>query len=105
MTVEIRPITPETFAEFMLAEGAAFGARPTEAAIEQRRAIFELDHALAAFEDGRIVGTAGAYSCVLPHVGGACMPVRGVTCLSVLPTHRRRCILTALIRRQLDDNG
>src|SRR5579884_3985464 len=103
MTVEIRPITPETFAEFMLAEGAAFGARPTEAEIEQRRAIFELDHALAAFDDGRIVGTAGAYSFVLTLPGGVLLPVRGVTWVSVLPTHRRRGILTALMRRQLDD--
>ena len=36
-------------------------------------------------------------------VPGATVPTAGVTVVGVLPTHRRRGILTAMMRRQLDD--
>jgi predicted acetyltransferase len=35
--------------------------------------------------------------------GGALLDVPGVTCVSVQPTHRRRGLLTAMMRRQIDD--
>jgi predicted acetyltransferase len=103
MSFEIRPIIPDEFNEYMIAEGAAFGSRPTDAELEQRRAAFELERSLAAVEDGRIVGTAGAYAMELTLPGGVQRAVPGVSWVSVLPTHRRRGILTALMRRQLED--
>jgi predicted acetyltransferase len=103
MSLEIRPITPDEFGEYMIAEGAAFGGRPTDAELEQRRAAFEHERSLAAFEDRRIVGTAGAYAMELTLPGGVQLAVPGVSWVSVLPTHRRRGILTALKRQQLED--
>ncbi len=105
MAIDIRPITADEFMEFMRAEGAAFGQRPADAELEQRReyGLLEPVNSLAAFEDGKIVGTAGALPFELTLPGGALLPVRGVSWVSVLPTHRRRGILTALMRRQLDD--
>jgi predicted acetyltransferase len=56
----------------------------------------------AAFEDGRIVGGAGAFTFRLSVPGGS-VPAAGVTVVGVLPSHRRRGILTAMMRAQLDD--
>jgi predicted acetyltransferase len=65
---------------------------------------FELDRTLAAVDDGgAIVGGAGAFSLRLTVPGGATLPTAGVTIVGVLPTHRRRGILSAMMRAQLDD--
>jgi len=55
----------------------------------------------AAWENGRLVGGAGALPFTLT-IPGARIPAAGVTAVAVLPTHRRRGILTALMRAQLD---
>jgi predicted acetyltransferase len=102
MTLEIRAITADELTQFIRAEGAAFGGQPDEREIETRRSYIELDRCIAAIEDGRIVGTAGAYSFELTLPGGRVQPVSGVSWVSVLPTYRRRGILRALMRHQLD---
>lgn len=57
----------------------------------------------AAWVDGRVVGGAGAYGVPLCLPGGGRVPSAAVTVVGVLPTHRRRGVLTALMRAQLDD--
>ena len=54
----------------------------------------------AAWENGQVVGGAGALPFTLT-VPGARISAAGVTAVAVLPTHRRRGILTALMRAQL----
>ncbi|MCS7479437.1 GNAT family N-acetyltransferase [Umezawaea endophytica] len=63
----------------------------------------EVDRGLLAVDDGRPVGTAGAYSFELTLPGVAVVPVAGVTHVGVLPSHRRRGVLTAMMRHQLAD--
>src|SRR5205807_9085781 len=58
---------------------------------------------LAAFEEGRIVATAGDWDMTLTVPGNSEVHAPGVTAVAVLPTHRRQGLLTALMRRQLDD--
>ncbi|MFE1593111.1 GNAT family N-acetyltransferase [Nocardia sp. NPDC058705] len=58
---------------------------------------------LGARIDGQLVGTADAYTNWLVVPGGARVPHAAVTHVGVLPTHTRRGVLTALLRRQLDD--
>ncbi len=58
---------------------------------------------LAAFDGERIVGGADSYATSLTVPGGARLPHAAVTHIGVLPTHRRRGVLTSLIRRQFDD--
>jgi predicted acetyltransferase len=53
-------------------------------------------------EDGQIVGSAGAYPLALTVPGAAGVPTAGIVGVGVLPTHRRRGILRALMRAQLD---
>jgi predicted acetyltransferase len=99
----IRPIAEAEFDEFSLADQHAFHEGPPSA---HRRARvlreFEFDRSLAAFDGAQPVATAGAYSFTLS-VPGALVPAAGVTWVSVLPTHRRRGILSGLMRRQLTD--
>src|SRR5207247_258443 len=55
----------------------------------------------AAWERGRAVGGAGAFPFELTVPGGR-VPAAGVSVVGVLPTHRRRGILKAMMRAQLD---
>ncbi len=92
----------DRFVETML---AAFGMLPDPPAPGTNPwwSAFEMDRCLVAEADGRMVGTAGAYSFELTLPGGAGVPVAGVTAVGVLPSHRRAGVLTAMMRRLLDD--
>ncbi len=61
---------------------------------------FERMH--AAYEGGAVVGGAGAYPFELTVPGGP-VPCAGVTVVGVLPTHRRRGVLRAMMETQLAD--
>ena len=57
---------------------------------------------LPVLDGDAVVGTAGSFSFSMT-VPGAALPVAGVTWVGVAPTRRRRGVLGALMRRQLDD--
>lgn len=76
--------------------------RPDEAWAERWLHNFELERMHAAFDGDAIVGGAGAFSFRLTVPGGG-LPAAGVTIVGVLPTHRRRGCLRAMMRAQLDD--
>ncbi|GHG93133.1 GNAT family N-acetyltransferase [Streptomyces lanatus] len=82
----------------------AFGGVPETA--EERElwdTLTELDRSLGAWDGDTCVGTAGVFSFRLTVPGGAAVPAAGVTMVSVAATHRRRGVLTSMMRRQLDD--
>ena len=80
-----------------------FGASlPTDEELAAARETTEFDRTLAFFDGPEIVATAGIFSYQMTVPGGA-LPCAGVTRVSVLTTHRRRGLLTAMMRRQLDD--
>jgi predicted acetyltransferase len=99
----LRPITPDEFDAYDAVAAQAFNetARPA-AAIEQELMIFEFDRSLAAFDGDAIAGTAAAYSFQLTVPGGIA-DAAGVSFVGVLPSHRRRGILSAMMRHQLGD--
>jgi len=101
--IEIRPIVPDEFAAYCYVPATAFAENLTPAEIERWAIGYELDRSLAAFDGDRIVGTAGADSLELTLPGGATIPVGGLTAVAVLPTHRRRGILRALMERHFQD--
>ncbi|WP_406169145.1 GNAT family N-acetyltransferase [Streptomyces sp. NBC_00996] len=82
----------------------AFGGVP-EASEERElyNALTEYDRSLGVWDGDQCVGTAGAFSFRVTVPGGASVPAAGITMVSVAATHRRRGVLTALMRRQLDD--
>jgi predicted acetyltransferase len=100
--MDIRPASADEAEPFLRTTEAAFhgGFHPDDLATFG--SLFEPERSLTAFDDGQIVGTAGIYTRELT-LPGAVMSVAAVTLVGVLPTHRRRGVLTALMRRQLDD--
>jgi predicted acetyltransferase len=104
MPWDVRPTRDlDEFRRAVGAIGHYFGGWPADDEAAQRFAAnlpFERMH--AAFEDDRIVGGAGAFPFELSVPGGT-VRCAGVTVVGVLPTHRRRGILTAMMRAQLDD--
>lgn len=80
-----------------------FGNEPDEEGAEHFARNIELARMHAAWDGEAIVGGAGAFSFGLTVPGGAEVPTAGVTVVGVAPTHRRRGVLTAMMRAQLDD--
>jgi predicted acetyltransferase len=64
--------------------------------------IFEPERSLVAEDGGELVGHAAAYTRQLS-VPGAIVPAAYVTLVAVAPTHRRRGLLTRMMRRQLGE--
>jgi predicted acetyltransferase len=100
--LEIRPVSRQEFPEFFRSIVETFGEDVRDSDREMDAAVFEPERSLAVIDSGRIVGTAAAYSRQLT-VPGAVLPFAGVTMVSVAPTHRRRGLLTSMMRRQLTE--
>jgi predicted acetyltransferase len=99
----IRPITEdEVLAAHAVSEHAFHGGPQSDQARARLNARLEYDRTVAAFDAGLIVGTAGAFSFRM-RVPGALAAVAGVSMVGVLPSYRRRGILSSLMRQQLDD--
>jgi predicted acetyltransferase len=63
----------------------------------------EVERMHAAFDGDRVIGGAGAFTFRMSVPGGALVPAAGITVVGVLPTHRRRGVLTSLMKEQLED--
>lgn len=100
MDIEIRQATPEDYREIARVDGISFGYSSTEQEYDDT---FSVDppRYLVAVQDGRIIGTAGEHPFEMTVPGGRQLPVPGVTWVSVLPTHRRRGVLRALMQQLL----
>ncbi len=100
----IRPISPDELDGFHTVEMHAFHGSPlSEDDRERILSRFEFDRSLAAFDGATPVGIAAAYSFQLSAPGRQTLPAAGITWVSVLPSHRRRGVLTSIMRRQLAD--
>jgi predicted acetyltransferase len=100
----IRPIREDELDSFLRVDEHAFNTSPW-AEGEQRVNLdrMELDRTLAAFDGAAPAGITMCYSFQLSVPGQVVLPAAGVTFVAVLPTHRRRGILSSLMRRQLAD--
>jgi predicted acetyltransferase len=102
MTFEIRTVTEDRFADAIATTEYAFGGVPTDEDVEFERTLNEADRFFAAFDGDVIAGTTAAFTMPMTIPGGE-TSVGFVTGVGVRPTHRRRGITTALMRRQLED--
>ena len=99
---QLRPFTEDEWPALSRALSTAFGEVPSGPYQDSPPPVAELDRSLGLVDDGRIVATSGIYSLRMT-VPGAVVPTAGVSWVTVSPTHRRRGILTALMRRQLTE--
>jgi predicted acetyltransferase len=102
-SLQFRSIHPEEYLAFANVTTQAFGEHLSEHDLEAERAAIEFDRSLAAFEDGRPVGTSAVLTLQLTVPGNTTIPCGGLTWVGVLPTHHRRGILTEHIRQHFAD--
>ncbi|RST13667.1 GNAT family N-acetyltransferase [Streptomyces sp. WAC05374] len=104
MTTDLRVLRPaewdEWYGQLELAFGGVLEARQER---ELWQALTECERSVGVWDGDVCVGTAGAFTFRLSVPGGGLVPAAGVTMVSVAPTHRRRGVLTSMMRRQLDD--
>jgi predicted acetyltransferase len=99
---QLRPITAEEWPAFFRAMSDAFGEEPSGPYQDRPTPIAELDRSLSLWDGERPAATGGIYSLTLSVPGGV-TPCAGVTWITVSPTHRRQGVLTAIMRRQLEE--
>ncbi|HET9115610.1 MAG TPA: GNAT family N-acetyltransferase [Gaiellaceae bacterium] len=92
----------EEYGRAIGAIGQYFNPPPGEEFLERFSRTLPHERMHAAFEDGAIVGGAGAFPFELSVPGGS-LPCAGVTAVGVHPTHRRRGVLRSMMDAQLRD--
>jgi predicted N-acetyltransferase YhbS len=100
--IQIREVTPDRLEELLLPILNATGLFGSP---EQRESLLrqpEFDFRLGAWEGDSIVGGAAAFSFDVTVPGGVPAAATGLTMVGVHPTHRRRGVLTELVRAHLD---
>ncbi|MEW6058526.1 MAG: GNAT family N-acetyltransferase, partial [Actinomycetota bacterium] len=102
MDIEIRTIALEEFETYFGMLETSFGGHARPEDLERERRVVEIDRCLGAFDGPELIGGASAASFLMT-APGAEIRAAGVTGVGVKPTHRRRGVNSALMRRQLDD--
>ena len=103
MAITYRTLTEADWDDWVTANARGFLEEPSHTAdwSARVRPLVEFDRAIGAFDGAELVGQTAAISFRMSMPGGD-LPTAGVTSVTVSPTHRRRGILTELMRRQLD---
>ncbi|MEU4239980.1 GNAT family N-acetyltransferase [Actinoplanes sp. NPDC026619] len=101
-SVRLRQATADDHSAIVGIEGYVFHHDLDDEARELDRRLFEPERSLVADDDGTVVGHTTALTRDLT-VPGAVLPAAHVTGVGVLPTHRRRGLLTAMMHRQLTE--
>jgi predicted acetyltransferase len=102
--MEIRAIRDDEVAAFRVAVINTFGGDPAAdpQGDERFRALIAPGRSWAAFDDGRVVGSAATFDFELTVPGGT-LPLAGLTMVVVRPTHRRRGLLRQLMTAHLEE--
>jgi predicted acetyltransferase len=103
VSLEIRPIGADELVPFVTMLEATAGRRVSDEAVEDARSSYELDRTLAVFEGDTVVAGTGSDVLELTVPGPAAVAVARITHTGVLPTHRRRGVVTELWLRQIRD--
>ena len=102
MPLTVRPITEEEWPKFRAVDHAAFGYPSVPDEVEGQLPGYPFERTVATFDGDEIIGTAADYPFELTLPGLTTTPAAGVTWVGVLPTSRRRGVLSGMMRYQLD---
>lgn len=102
MSIDITFIAQERYQEFLRPLLTAFGLPFDPERAVRLHSLKEIMHRISAVDAGQIVGSAGGFRFTMTTPGGS-TPVAGLTMVGVLPTHRRRGILSRMMRVHIDD--
>ncbi len=101
MDIVIRPIEDSDLDGWTRASAWAFGHHATDEYVRVNRLFTELDRTFGAFDGDEIVGTTTTRTSAMTIPGGVAK-LGFVDDVTVLPTRRRRGIMTRMMRAQLD---
>ncbi len=98
MGIEIRNLAPEELGSFIETLSAAFLDRPDiDRVAEAVKTRWEPARTWGAFDGDRVCGTFRSWATQLTVPGGARLPASAIAAVTVLPTHRRRGILSGMV--------
>ncbi|MEU3504389.1 GNAT family N-acetyltransferase [Streptomyces hundungensis] len=103
MTMEFRVLDPAEWDQWYAALVVAFGGisdAPDE--VDVWRELIDPERTIAVWDGDQCVAGTSTFPFRLSVPGGAVVPAAGVTGVGVMGTHRRRGVLTSMMRRQLD---
>ncbi len=103
MDLTLRPVESAELPAFVRTASIGFQESPTWLTEHPNWGALELDRTLAGFDGDELVATSRNYSLELTVPGPVVLPAAGVSAVTVRPTHRRRGVLRAMIRRLLDE--
>ncbi|MET0938727.1 MAG: GNAT family N-acetyltransferase [Gaiellaceae bacterium] len=102
MALEYRSPTEETLRATLEAGSVAFAEELRDVDFDLFRSELPADRVFGAYDADTPVGLTASVAFEMTIPGGVA-PCAGITWVGVMPTHRRRGVLTDLMRRQLDD--
>jgi predicted acetyltransferase len=102
VTIEIRNPAQEEWRTAMLAASSVFGDELRDEDYERYSTTLARDRFYTAYDGDVPVGTAADFPFALTVPGGE-LAAGGVTWVTVLPSHRRKGVLTQMMRCELDD--
>jgi predicted acetyltransferase len=102
MTAEIRVVPEDRFAELIKTAEIAFSEDMGDDMIGRVEKVADKQRFLCAIDNDRFVGTAGVFTQRLSVPGGD-VAAGGVTFVTVLPSHRRRGLMSGMMRLMIDD--
>ena len=101
MGIEIRNVAPEQYQAAIEVISTAFLERPdTRAVAESLRESWDPARLWVAWDGDRACGTFRSWPTQLTVPGGAPLPAAAVSAVTVLPSHRRRGILTGMAAKE-----
>jgi predicted acetyltransferase len=102
VTLEFRNPTEDELRASCAAASVAFAEELRDDDFELFKTELPVDRAFSAFDDDVPVGFTASIAFEMTIPGGVA-PCAGITFVGVMPSHRRRGVLTQLMRTQLDD--
>ncbi|TQM80621.1 putative acetyltransferase [Saccharothrix saharensis] len=101
MALTLRTLTADDLAEFQRVVNASFLSDSVEDQLERWRGLFEPERHHAVFDGDELIGGGGIQTREITLPGAGPQPVAAVTSVGVKPGHRRRGVLTRVMRAQL----
>ncbi|NMM87619.1 GNAT family N-acetyltransferase [Rhodococcus sp. SRB_17] len=97
--IAIRTATEADWPAIQLLDSTGFGFHPSAADKTLTRALYKPEDIVVATDGDQVVGLAIEFDMEFTVPGGHQVPSRGITWVSVAPTHRRRGILRSMFTR------
>ncbi|PSL56728.1 putative acetyltransferase [Saccharothrix carnea] len=101
MALTLRTLTADDLPEFQRVVNSSFLMDSVEDQLERWRGLFEPERHHAVFDGDELIGGGGIQSREITLPGTGPRPVAAVTSVGVKPGHRRRGVLTRVMRAQL----